>query len=163
MVKKVKVSMRINGEKFSAEIDSRMLLCELIREVAGLTGTHVGCMTGNCGACTILMNGKTVKSCTILAVQANGSEITTIEGISKDPVFDSVQRAFNKHYAVQCGYCTPGMIVTVYYLLSRREVLGRREIREYLSGNLCRCTGYQHIVDAVEEVFREKGLFREEV
>ncbi|GBC68853.1 Carbon monoxide dehydrogenase small chain [archaeon HR01] len=160
MVNKVKVNLKLNGERFSAEIDPRMLLCDFIRDVAGLTGTHIGCMTGNCGACTVLMNGRTVKSCTILAAQANGSDITTIEGLSKGLELNPIQRAFHKRYAVQCGYCTPGMIITAHYLLSLGKTLSRQEIREHISGNLCRCTGYQNIIDAIEELLRDKGLLR---
>jgi aerobic-type carbon monoxide dehydrogenase small subunit (CoxS/CutS family) len=154
------VVTRINGREYTAKVDNRMLLCDFIRDVAGLTGTHVGCMTGNCGACTVLMDGLTVKSCTLLAVQANGSEITTVEGLSNGLALNPIQETFHRNYAAQCGYCTPGMLITVHYLLSKKTPMSADEIREKLSGNLCRCTGYVNIVKSVSELLKREGLLK---
>jgi aerobic-type carbon monoxide dehydrogenase small subunit (CoxS/CutS family) len=154
------VVMKINGREYTAKVDNRMLLCDFIRDMAGLTGTHVGCITGNCGACTVLMDGLTVKSCTILAVQANGSEITTVEGLSNGLALNPIQETFHRNYAVQCGFCTPGMLITVHYLLSKKTPMSVDEIREKLSGNLCRCTGYVNIVKSVAELLKREGLLK---
>ncbi len=143
-----RVQVRINGKEFEHEVEDRLLLVHYIREKARLTGTHVGCDTGNCGACTILFRGKPVKSCMMLAVQANRAEITTIEGLSQHGLHP-VQEAFLNGFAVQCGYCTPGMILNASSLLESNSDPNEAEIREAIEGNLCMCTGYQQIVDAI--------------
>ncbi|MFQ5761958.1 MAG: (2Fe-2S)-binding protein [Candidatus Bathyarchaeia archaeon] len=148
----VNIKVRVNGIEREATVDSRLLLVELLREEFGLTGTHVGCRTGNCGACTVIMDGLTVKSCTVLAAQANGADITTIEGLTEGLNLTPLQQAFNKHYALQCGFCTPGIILSAHHLLSRNPKPTEQEIRHAISGNLCRCTGYVNIVKAVAEV-----------
>lgn len=143
-----RIKVRINGEDFEHEVDPRLLLVHYIREKARRTGTHVGCDTGNCGACTIIYKGRPVKSCMVLAVQANGTEITTIEGLSEEELHP-VQKAFLEKFAAQCGYCTPGMIMSAYSLLEANPEPTEMEIREAIEGNMCMCTGYQHIVDAI--------------
>lgn len=144
------VSMNVNGSERQAEVESRTLLVHHIRENLGLTGTHVGCDTSQCGACTILMNGKAVKSCTVLAVQAEGAEITTIEGLAKDGELHPIQEGFWEEHGLQCGFCTPGMIMTTVDLLQRNPNPTESEIRHGIEGNLCRCTGYQHIVNSIQ-------------
>ena len=145
----MRVSLTVNGQRREDDIEPRTLLVHYLREVAGLTGTHVGCETSLCGACTVLMNGRAVKSCTTLAVQAEGAEITTVEGLARDGKFHPVQEGFWEEHGLQCGYCTPGMIMMATDLLSRNPDPSEAEIRAALEGNLCRCTGYQHIVNAV--------------
>jgi carbon-monoxide dehydrogenase small subunit len=145
-----RVTMRINGRDFEHQVEPRLLLVHYIRQKARLTGTHVGCDTGNCGACTILFNGMPVKSCMMLAVQAHGAEITTIEGLARDGLHP-VQEAFLEKFAIQCGYCTPGMIMSAYALLTSNPTPNETEIREAIEGNLCMCTGYQQIVEAIED------------
>jgi carbon-monoxide dehydrogenase small subunit len=145
----MRISLTVNGQRREDDIEPRTLLVHYLREVVGLTGTHVGCETSLCGACTVLMNGRAVKSCTILAVQAEGAEITTVEGLSSDGKFHPVQEGFWEEHGLQCGYCTPGMIMMATDLLSRNPDPSEAEIRAALEGNLCRCTGYQHIVNAV--------------
>jgi carbon-monoxide dehydrogenase small subunit len=149
-MKKITVKMEVNGKNVEKEIDPRMLLATFVRDELKLTGTHIGCDTTNCGACTLLLDGKAVKSCTVLAASASGKKVVTIEGISKDGTMHPVQKAFIEKHGLQCGFCTPGMIMTSYWLLGKGKKLSREEIRKYLSGNLCRCTGYQGIVDSVE-------------
>jgi len=144
-----KVSIKINGERIEAEIPDRMLLVQFIREIAGLTGTHIGCDTGHCGACTVLLNGKSVKSCLVLAVQADNSEVTTIEGVKRNDKLHPVQEAFIENFAIQCGYCTPGLIMNSIFLLERNPDLTEEEIKEGIEGNICRCNGYQNIVKAI--------------
>lgn len=146
----MRVNLTINGQRRSDEVEPRMLLVHYIRDVAMLTGTHVGCETSMCGACTVLMNGKAVKSCTILAAQAEGAEIATIEGVARDGRLSPVQEGFWEEHGLQCGYCTPGMIMTATDLLTRNPNPSEAEIRTALEGNLCRCTGYQHIIKAVQ-------------
>jgi len=145
----MRLSMTINGERREDDIDPRTLLVHYIRDIAGLTGTHVGCETSLCGACTVHLNGNAVKSCTILAVQAEGAEVTTIEGMAKGGELHPLQEGFWEEHGLQCGYCTPGMIMTAATLLKRNQNPTEAEVREALEGNLCRCTGYQHIVNAV--------------
>ena len=147
----VNISVKVNGQEYQADVDTRMLLVELLREKLNLTGTHVGCLTGNCGVCTVIMDDVTVKSCTILAAQANGAEVTTIEGLSKGLELNYIQQAFSRNFAAQCGFCTPGMIITAHFLLSKNSDLNLEEIKQALTGNLCRCTGYQHILKAILE------------
>jgi carbon-monoxide dehydrogenase small subunit len=143
------VTITVNGEPRTAEVEPRTLLVHLLREHLNLTGTHVGCDTSNCGACTVWLDGEAVKSCTILAVQADGREVTTIEGISENGDLHPMQRAFHEHHALQCGYCTPGMVMTAIKLLEANPAPTDEEIRHGLEGNLCRCTGYENIVAAV--------------
>nr|CBT17222.1 aldehyde dehydrogenase FeS subunit [Acidianus ambivalens] len=147
---KVKIHLKINGKDYETEVEPRKLLVHVLRDL-GFTSVHVGCDTSNCGACTVVMNGKSVKSCTVLAVQADGSEILTVEGLSKDGKLHPIQEAFWDKHALQCGYCTPGMIMQSYWLLSENPSPSEDEIREGLAGNLCRCTGYQNIIEAVKE------------
>ena len=144
-----RVQVRINGKDYEHEVEARLLLVHYIREKARLTGTHVGCDTGNCGACTILYNGKPVKSCMLLAVQANRAEITTVEGLAGNGLHP-MQEAFLNRFAVQCGYCTPGMLLSASSLLESNAEPSEAEIREALEGNMCMCTGYQQIVDAIK-------------
>jgi aerobic carbon-monoxide dehydrogenase small subunit len=151
---KVDVAMTVNGKRMGGSVEPRTLLVHFIREGLGLTGTHVGCETTNCGACTILLDGRAVKSCAILAVQADGAEITTVEGVGTIDNLDPIQRAFWEKHGLQCGYCTPGMIMAAYELLERDPDPSEEEIRRGLSGNLCRCTGYVNIVESVEHAAR---------
>ena len=143
------VTITVNGEPRTAEVEPRTLLVHLLREHLNLTGTHVGCDTSNCGACTVWLDGDAVKSCTLLAVQADGRKVTTIEGISENGDLHPMQRAFHEHHALQCGYCTPGMVMTAIKLLEANPAPTDEEIRHGLEGNLCRCTGYENIVAAV--------------
>ncbi len=149
------VSLTINGKEASAEVESRTLLVELIRENLGLTGTHVGCDTSQCGACVVHVNGKSVKSCIMLAVQADGADVTTIEGVASNGELHPMQAAFREHHGLQCGFCTPGMIMSALDLVKVNPDPSEREIREWLEGNLCRCTGYQNIVRAVRSAAAE--------
>ena len=145
-----KVSMTINGTRYEHEVEPRLLLVYHIRENAGLTGTHVGCDTSNCGACTVEIDGHSVKSCTVFAVQADGAQITTIEGLAKGNELHPIQQAFWDEHGLQCGYCTPGMIMAAKQLLERNPNPTEREIRLGIEGNLCRCTGYHNIVKAIQ-------------
>ena len=145
------IGVTVNGRRYEEDVEPRLLLSHFLRENLGLTGTHVGCVIGECGACSILLDGKVVKSCLHLAVQADGREITTIEGLAKDGELSPIQEAFVKHYALQCGYCTPGMVITSHALLQQNPDPSEAEIRKALAGNLCMCTGYVQIVDAVKE------------
>ncbi len=146
----VPISVTVNGVKHDTVVEPRTLLVYFIREHLNLTGTHVGCDTSQCGACTVHLNGRAVKSCTILAVQANGAEIKTIEGLARDGVFHPVQEGFREKHGLQCGYCTPGMLMTAAHLLDTNPNPTEEEIRHALEGNLCRCTGYVNIVEAVK-------------
>jgi carbon-monoxide dehydrogenase small subunit len=145
----VRVHVNVNGEARESEVEPRLLLVHYLREVLGLTGSHVGCDTSNCGACTVLLNGESVKSCTVLAVQADGAEVTTVEGMSKDGELHPLQEAFWANHGLQCGYCTPGMIMAAADLLKRNPNPSEEEVRHGLEGNLCRCTGYHNIVKSV--------------
>ena len=145
----ISVKIRVNGVLHEAEVEPRLLLAHFLRETCGLTGTHVGCETSVCGACTVLVDGQAVKSCTMFAVQADGAEVTTVEGLANGEMHP-VQEGFWECHGLQCGYCTPGMMMTAVQLLERNEAPTRDEIRHALDGNLCRCTGYTHIIDAVE-------------
>ena len=144
------VKLTVNGKAVSVEAEDRTLLVHLLREHLNLTGTHVGCDTSNCGACTVWLDGEAVKSCTVLAVQADGRELTTIEGISENGDLHPMQQAFHENHALQCGYCTPGMVMTAIKLLEANPEPSDEEIRHGLEGNLCRCTGYENIVRAVQ-------------
>jgi len=143
------VKITINGKLYEREVEPRLLLIHFIRDIAGLTGSHVGCETSICGACTVLANGVAVKSCTMFAVQANGADVVTIEGMARDGQMHPLQQSFWEEHGLQCGYCTPGMIMCAHQLLVRNGSPTNDEIREALDGNLCRCTGYQNIVSAV--------------
>ncbi|MBM3346656.1 MAG: (2Fe-2S)-binding protein [Betaproteobacteria bacterium] len=146
----VKISMQVNGKAVSAEVPERTLLVSFIRETLGLTGTHVGCDTGQCGACTIHINGRAVKSCNILAMQAEGASLTTIEGIARaDGTLHPMQEAFRDNHGLQCGFCTPGMVMSAIDLLKNTPNPSEAQIREQLDGNICRCTGYHNIVKAI--------------
>ncbi|MCS6815945.1 MAG: (2Fe-2S)-binding protein [Blastocatellia bacterium] len=143
------IEVVINGVPYRHEVEPRLLLVHYLRDVVGLTGTHIGCETGLCGACTVLLNGAAVKSCTLFAVQADGATITTIEGLAGDGRLHPIQEGFWQKHGLQCGYCTPGMILAAYQLLSRTLDPSEEEIRRGIEGNLCRCTGYQHIIEAI--------------
>jgi carbon-monoxide dehydrogenase small subunit len=145
----MRVRLQVNGEEHDAEVEPRLLLVHLLRDKLGLTGTHVGCDTSNCGACTVHLDGQAVKSCTVLAVQADGAQVTTIEGLGKEDALHPMQTAFWENHGLQCGYCTPGMIMAATDLLKRNGDPSEAEVREALEGNLCRCTGYHNIVKAV--------------
>jgi carbon-monoxide dehydrogenase small subunit len=144
-----RVTVTVNGEEHSADIEPRLLLAHLLRQGLGLTGTHIGCDTTNCGACTVLVDGTAVKSCTMLAVQADGRQVTTVEGMAQASELHPVQEGFREEHALQCGFCTPGMMMSAMALLARNPDPTEEEVRWALSGNLCRCTGYQNIVKAV--------------
>ena len=151
------ISVTINGTSYSNDVEPRMLLVHYIRDVLNLTGTHVGCDTSNCGACTIIMDGKAVKSCTIFAAQAQGSTITTIEGLAQNGKLHPLQDGFWEKHGLQCGFCTPGMIMSAYGLLDENPNPSEQEIRDGLSGNLCRCAGYHNIVKAVQYAAENSG------
>jgi aerobic carbon-monoxide dehydrogenase small subunit len=146
-----RIACTVNGVRREAEVEPRLLLVYFLRESLGLTGTNVGCDTSSCGACTVMMDGKSVKSCTVLAVQADGAEITTIEGLATNGQLHPLQEAFRKHHGLQCGYCTPGMIMAGLGLIESGAGMEEEEVRLGLEGNLCRCTGYQNIVKAIQD------------
>jgi carbon-monoxide dehydrogenase small subunit len=151
----VRISLKVNGRAQTSEVEPRLLLVHYLRDTLGLTGTHVGCETSLCGACTVLVDGKAVKSCTLLAVQADGADLTTIEGLARDGKLHPVQGGFWEEHGLQCGYCTPGMILAGAALLAENPSPSEAEIRRAIAGNLCRCTGYQHIVNAIESAARK--------
>lgn len=144
------LSLTVNGDQHADDIEPRLLLVQYLRDVLNLTGTHVGCDTSNCGACTVLVNGKAVKSCTVFTVQVNGAQVKTIEGLANGDELHPIQEGFWEKHGLQCGFCTPGMIMSAYGLLQDNPSPSEQEIREGLSGNLCRCTGYHNIVKAVQ-------------
>ena len=146
-----KISLEINGRKISKEVQDHVILSVLLRDILNLTGTHVGCDTSQCGACVVHVDGKSIKSCTMLAADADGSKITTIEGLAKNGKMHPMQEAFKKKHGLQCGYCTPGMVMSAIDLLNTNKNPSEKEIRKWLEGNICRCTGYQNIVAAVKE------------
>jgi len=148
----VMIEITINNETYRRQIDPRMLLVEFIREEVGLTGTHIGCDTSYCGACTVELDGEPVKSCTMFAVQADGARVLTVEGLEQDGQLHPLQKSFSEHHALQCGYCTPGMLMSSHALLEQNPNADRKAIRKALAGNVCRCTGYQNIIKAVEAV-----------
>ena len=150
------VSITVNGKVRKASVDPRVLLVYFLREHLRLTGTHIGCDTSQCGACTVLLDGRSAKSCTMFAVQADGSDITTIEGLAADGQLHPLQQGFWEEHGLQCGYCTPGMIMAAVTLLGDNPKPSEREIREGISGNLCRCTGYQHIVNAIQHAAADR-------
>ena len=154
-----RIALTVNGIRREAEVEPRLLLVYFLRESLGLTGTNVGCDTSSCGACTVLMDGKSVKSCTVLAVQADGSEVTTVEGLARNGDLHPLQEAFRKNHGLQCGFCTPGMIMAGLGLIESGAGMSEEEVRLGLEGNLCRCTGYQNIVKAIQEA---AGQMRED-
>jgi aerobic carbon-monoxide dehydrogenase small subunit len=154
------LSLTVNGEQRSLDVEGRTLLVHALRDGLGLTGAHVGCDTSQCGACTVLVDGRAVKSCTLLALQAEGAEVTTIEGLAPDGELHPVQKAFVEHHGLQCGFCTPGVILTTIDLLSRDGQPGEETIRHALRGNLCRCTGYDSIIDSVRAAAKAGGSGR---
>ncbi len=160
----MKISLKVNGKKYTREVETNKNLLHFIREDLGLTGTKEGCGAGECGACTIIMNGKTVNSCLILAVEANGCEIETIEGEAKNGKLSKLQKAFHENHAVQCGFCTPGMILSARALLEKNAKPTVEQIKEAIEGNFCRCTGYQQIIEAVQDASgqlkKKEGLKR---
>jgi|TARA_R110002072_G_scaffold11668_13_gene52336 carbon-monoxide dehydrogenase small subunit len=147
--------MTVNGKSVSKEVESRTLLVQFIRETLSLTGTHIGCDTSQCGACVVHVNGQSVKSCTMLAIQADGAEVTTVEGLAKGEELSPVQAAFRRHHGLQCGFCTPGMVMSATDLLKQNPDPSETEIREWLEGNICRCTGYHNIVAAIKSAAQE--------
>jgi len=151
------ISITVNGAVHEHQVEPRLLLVHYLRDVLNLTGTHVGCETSLCGACTVLIDGQAVKSCTMLAVQADGAQITTIEGLAQNGELHPVQEGFWEKHGLQCGYCTPGMIMAASQILDRNASPSQDDIRHGLEGNLCRCTGYQHIVEAIEYAAQRKG------
>jgi carbon-monoxide dehydrogenase small subunit len=153
----IRVTMTVNGKEVSEEVEPRLLLVEFLRERLRLTGTHVGCDTSQCGACTVHVDGEAVKSCTCLAVQASGATVTTIEGVAGDGRLHPLQQAFHTEHGLQCGFCTPGVVMSALDLLRRNPDPSEAEIRHHLAGNLCRCTGYHNIVRAVQVAAREMG------
>jgi carbon-monoxide dehydrogenase small subunit len=150
-----RISLTVNGVKHEAMVEPRQLLVYFLREQLGLTGTNVGCDTSTCGSCTILVNGKSIKSCTMLAVQAEGAEVTTIEALAQNGTMHPLQKAFHENHALQCGYCTPGMIMAGLDLINNSDDLSEDDIRTGLEGNLCRCTGYHNIVKAIQQASSE--------
>ena len=153
-VRSKRISVEINGERHEAEVEARRLLVHFIRDDANLTGTHVGCDTGNCGACTVIVDGVALKSCMMLAIQADGSSIETVEGLSPDGELHPLQQAFSARHALQCGYCTPGMLMSAKHLLDHNPEPTETEIRRAIQGNICRCTGYVNIVEAIAAAAR---------
>ena len=149
-IPKVPVEANVNGRSYRREVEPRMLLVEFIREELALTGTHIGCETTYCGACTVILNGLAVKSCTMFAVQADGGEILTVEGLEKDGKLDPVQQAFSDEHGLQCGFCTPGFLMSVTHLLAKNSEPDEKQIRKGIAGNVCRCTGYQNIMAAIK-------------
>ena len=154
---KMDIAVTVNGRKYQESVEPRLLLSDFLRETLGLTGTHVGCEHGICGACTVLVNGDSVRSCLTLAVRANGAEITTVEGLGTPETLNELQRQFREKHGLQCGFCTPGMLITGMDLLKKYPLASDTEIREGLSGNLCRCTGYQNIVAAIRAVVDQQN------
>jgi carbon-monoxide dehydrogenase small subunit len=152
---KRRIALKVNGTAYEHEVSPRLLLVHYLRDVLGLTGTHIGCDTSQCGACTIMLNGTSAKSCTVLAVQADGAEILTVEGLASDGKLHPLQQGFWEKHGLQCGFCTPGMLMTSYNLLKRNPNPSEEEIRHALEGNLCRCTGYQNIVAAIQWAAQE--------
>ncbi len=149
------VELTVNGGTYQREIEPRTLLVEFIRDELGLTGTHIGCDTSYCGACTVLMDGRPVKSCTVLAVQADGCAIETVEGLEQGGELHPLQTAFSEHHGLQCGYCTPGMLMSSKHLLAENPEPSREDIKKCIAGNVCRCTGYQNIITAVEDAAKK--------
>ena len=157
MTGKQLVKIEINGKKYESDVEPRMLLVDFIRMEAKLKGTHIGCDTTSCGACTVILDGKSVKSCTVFAVEADGKKISTVEGLAHDGTINALQNAFWENHALQCGYCTPGMLMSATFLLNRNPHPSEDEIREGISGNICRCTGYLSIIKAISDASKKIG------
>jgi carbon-monoxide dehydrogenase small subunit len=149
-IERVPIQVKVNGKRYEHEVEPRLLLVDFLRETLSLTGTHVGCDTSYCGACTVLLNGASVKSCSVLAVHADQGEVLTVEGLARDGTLHPIQQAFKDHYGLQCGYCTPGLLMSTHDLLSRNPRPSENEIRKAIAGNCCRCTGYQNVFEAIE-------------
>lgn len=160
MSERIEITVSVNGLSYTRSVEPRMLLTDFLRHELGLTGTHVGCEHGVCGACTILLDGRSARSCLTLAVQVDGSDIETVEGLGTVEKLGRVQQAFRDHHGLQCGFCTPGFIMTITDMLRHHSLENDEEIREALSGNICRCTGYEHIVNAVRELAKERGALK---
>ena len=156
-IPRVPIRVTVNGKSYPREVEPRLLLVDLLREELDLTGTHVGCDTSYCGACTVLLNGKSVKSCTVFAVQADQGEVLTVEGLAQDGQLHPLQRAFAECYALQCGYCTPGLLLSAYQLLAKHPHPNEQQIRKAIAGNTCRCTGYQNILKAIQAAAQNAG------
>lgn len=150
MPNKMTITVTVNGRQYTRQVEPRMLLVDFLRNELGLTGTHIGCDTSSCGACTVHLDGRSVKACTMFAVQADGRQVRTVEGLAKDGVLHPLQQAFHERHGLQCGYCTPGMLMSALYLLETNPAPTRDEIKRAIAGNLCRCTGYTFIVDSIE-------------
>lgn len=157
MIERQSIRLTVNGVRYRRDVEPRLLLSDFLRGELGLTGTHVGCEHGVCGACTVMLDGDSIRSCLTLAVQCEGAEIVTVEGLGRVDELTSLQRKFRQHHALQCGFCTPGMLITIVDLLNKYPLASDAEIRAGLSGNLCRCTGYQNIVLAVRAAVDERG------
>lgn len=155
-----KIAIVINGKKVTVKVRANTILVDLIRYPLGLTGTHIGCDTADCGACTVLLNGKSIKSCNVFAIQVDGSRVTTVEGLSKNGKLNYLQKSFIEHNAMQCGYCTPGMLMQAKYILDNGLAFTDEEIKESLSGNLCRCTGYTSIIETLRDIALKKNSRR---
>lgn len=153
----VTIELTVNGRKYCREVEPRLLLVEFLREELGLTGTHIGCDTSYCGACTVQLNGAPIKSCTLFAVQADGGEVLTVEGLERDGELHPLQKSFSEHHGLQCGYCTPGMLMSAHALLTDNPGADRKAIKKAIAGNVCRCTGYQNILKAIEAVANDAG------
>lgn len=160
MSKTTEITVSVNGLTFTRHVEPRMLLTDFLRHELGLTGTHVGCEHGVCGACTVLLDGRSARSCLMLAVQTDGADIETVEGQGTVEKLGRIQQAFRDHHGLQCGFCTPGFIMTITDMLRHHSLDNDEEIREALSGNICRCTGYEHIVNAVRELAKERGALK---
>lgn len=160
MSKTTEITVSVNGLTFTRRVEPRMLLTDFLRHELGLTGTHVGCEHGVCGACTVLLDGRSARSCLMLAVQTDGADIETVEGQGTVEKLGRIQQAFRDHHGLQCGFCTPGFIMTITDMLRHHSLDNDEEIREALSGNICRCTGYEHIVNAVRELAKERGALK---
>ncbi len=160
MSKTTEITVSVNGLTFTRRVEPRMLLTDFLRHELGLTGTHVGCEHGVCGACTVLLDGRSARSCLMLAVQMDGADIETVEGQGTVEKLGRIQQAFRDHHGLQCGFCTPGFIMTITDMLRHHSLDNDEEIREALSGNICRCTGYEHIVNAVRELAKERGALK---
>lgn len=154
---RVPLRVNVNGAPHALEIEPRLLLVDLLREELNLTGTHIGCDTSYCGACTVLLNGATVKSCTVFAIQADQGEVITVEGLARNGELHPIQKAFSECHGLQCGYCTPGLLMSTYYLLSRNPHPKRKDIRKAIAGNTCRCTGYQNVLKSIEAAAESMG------
>ncbi|HLJ40262.1 MAG TPA: (2Fe-2S)-binding protein [Candidatus Acidoferrales bacterium] len=154
---RVSLRVKVNGAPHALEVEPRLLLVDLLREELNLTGTHIGCDTSYCGACTVLLNGATVKSCTVFAIQADQGEVITVEGLARNGELHPIQKAFSECHGLQCGYCTPGLLMSTYYLLSRNPHPKRKDVRKAIAGNTCRCTGYQNVLKAIEAAAESMG------